>query len=132
MAAYAVFGTSRHLKVTVSSTMAVMSASVVADLASCDPAAYLAFTAALALTVGVMLVAAGLARLGFISTRSRGTRRSGWSGAPTCSGLPTASSRALTSTTASSTTSAAGGSAWTAGPGRSPVGLAGAAPCCQG
>jgi sulfate permease, SulP family len=67
LAAYAVFGTSRHLKVTVSSTMAVMSASVVADLAGGDPAAYLAFTAALALTVGVMLLAAGLARLGFIS-----------------------------------------------------------------
>ena len=67
MAAYAVFGTSRHLKVTVSSTMAVMSASAVAGLAGGDPAAYLAFTAALALTVGVMLVAAGLARLGFIS-----------------------------------------------------------------
>ena len=67
MAAYAVFGTSRHLKVTVSSTMAVMSASVVADLAGGDPAAYLVFTAALALTVGVMLVAAGLAHLGFIS-----------------------------------------------------------------
>ena len=32
MAAYAVFGTSRHLKVTVSSTMAVMSAAVVAPL----------------------------------------------------------------------------------------------------
>jgi high affinity sulfate transporter 1 len=67
LAAYAVFGTSRHLKVTVSSTMAVMSASVVADLAGGDPAAYLAFTAALALTVGVILIAAGLARLGFIS-----------------------------------------------------------------
>jgi high affinity sulfate transporter 1 len=67
MAAYAVFGTSRHLKVTVSSTMAVMSASVVAGLAGGDPAAYLAYTAALSLTVGVMLVAAGIARLGFIS-----------------------------------------------------------------
>jgi high affinity sulfate transporter 1 len=67
MAAYAVFGTSRHLKVTVSSTMAVMSASAVAGLAGGDPVAYLAFTAALALTVGVMLVAAGIARLGFIS-----------------------------------------------------------------
>ena len=67
MAAYAIFGTSRHLKVTVSSTMAVMSASAVAGLAGGDPVAYLAFTAALALTVGVMLVAAGLARLGFIS-----------------------------------------------------------------
>jgi len=67
LAAYAVFGTSRHLKVTVSSTMAIMSASVVAGLAGGDPAAYVAYTAALALTVGVMLVAAGLARLGFIS-----------------------------------------------------------------
>jgi sulfate permease, SulP family len=67
LTAYALLGTSRHLKVTVSSTMAVMSASVVADLAGGDPAAYLAFTAALALTVGLMLVAAGVARLGFIS-----------------------------------------------------------------
>ena len=67
LAAYAVFGTSRHLKVTVSSTMAVMSASVVADLARGDPASYLALTAALALIVGGILVAAGIARLGFIS-----------------------------------------------------------------
>ena len=44
LAAYAVFGTSRHLKVTVSSTMAVMSAAVVADLARGDPATYLALT----------------------------------------------------------------------------------------
>ena len=34
LAAYAVFGTSRHLKVTTSSTMAIMSASVVVDLAA--------------------------------------------------------------------------------------------------
>jgi high affinity sulfate transporter 1 len=67
LAAYAVFGTSRHLKVTVSSTVAIMSATVVADLAGGDPAAYLALTAALALIVGAMLVAAGIARLGFIS-----------------------------------------------------------------
>ncbi len=67
LAAYAVFGTSRHLKVTASSTMAVMSASVVAGLAGGDPASYVALTAALALVVGAMLVAAGLAKLGFIS-----------------------------------------------------------------
>jgi SulP family sulfate permease len=67
LAAYAAFGTSRHLKVTTSSTMAIMSASVVGDLAGGDAAAFLALTAALALTVGVMLVAAGVARLGFIS-----------------------------------------------------------------
>lgn len=67
LAAYAVFGTSRHAKVTASSTMAIMSASVVADAAGGDPASYVALTAALALIVGVILVAAGLARLGFIS-----------------------------------------------------------------
>ncbi len=67
LAAYAVFGTSRHLKVTVSSTMAIMSAAVVGDLAGGDAAAYVALTAALALIVGGILVAAGLARLGFIS-----------------------------------------------------------------
>ncbi len=67
MAAYAVFGTSRHLKVTVSSTMAIMSATVVADLARGDPGSYVAYTSALALIVGVMLVAGGLAKLGFVS-----------------------------------------------------------------
>jgi len=67
LAAYAVFGTSRHLKVTTSSTMAVMSASVVVGLAGGDPALYLALTSALALMVGAILVAAGVAKLGFIS-----------------------------------------------------------------
>ena len=67
LAAYAVFGTSRHLKVTTSSTMAIMSASVVGGLAAGDAGAYLALTSALALIVGVALVAAGIARLGFIS-----------------------------------------------------------------
>jgi SulP family sulfate permease len=67
LAAYAVFGTSRHLKVTTSSTMAVMSASVVAGLVSGDPAAFLAYTAALAMIVGGILVVGGIAKLGFIS-----------------------------------------------------------------
>jgi SulP family sulfate permease len=67
LAAYAVFGTSRDLKVTVSSTMAVMSASVVADLVATEPGSYPAYTAALALTVGGLLIVAGIARLGFIS-----------------------------------------------------------------
>lgn len=65
--AYAVFGTSRHLKVTASSTMAAMSAAVVAALAGGDSDRYLALTAALALTVGALLLLAGIARLGFIS-----------------------------------------------------------------
>jgi MFS superfamily sulfate permease-like transporter len=65
--AYAIFGTSRHLKVTASSTMAVMSAAVVAAMAGGDPDRNLQLTAALALTVGVLLLLAGIARLGFIS-----------------------------------------------------------------
>jgi high affinity sulfate transporter 1 len=47
--------------------MAIMSESVVADLAPPDVATYVALTAALALIVGVLLVAGGFARLGFIS-----------------------------------------------------------------
>lgn len=65
--AYTLFGTSRHLKVTTSSTMAVMSAAVVAPLAASDPSQYAALSAALALVVGVILIIAGFARLGFIS-----------------------------------------------------------------
>ncbi len=64
---YAIFSTSRHLKVTTSSTMAVMSAAVVVGMAAGDPARYAALTAALALIVGVILLLAGVARLGFIS-----------------------------------------------------------------
>ena len=67
LAAYAIFGTSRHIKVTTSSTMAIMSASVVAPLAGGDPDRYLALTAGLALVVGAILLAAGLIRLGFIA-----------------------------------------------------------------
>ncbi len=64
---YAIFGTSRQLKVTTSSTMAVMSAAVVVAIAGGDPARYAALTAALALTVGLILLLAGIVRLGFIS-----------------------------------------------------------------
>jgi high affinity sulfate transporter 1 len=64
---YAIFSTSRQLKVTASSTMAVMSAAVVGAMAAGDAASYAALTAALALTVGVILLLAGIVRLGFIS-----------------------------------------------------------------
>ena len=67
LAAYAVFGTSRHLRVTTSSTMAVMSLSVVTPIAGGDPIRFIALSAALALVVGALLVVAGVARLGFIS-----------------------------------------------------------------
>ena len=64
---YAIFSTSRQLKVTASSTMAVMSAAVVGAMAAGDATRYAALTAALALTVGVILLLAGIVRLGFIS-----------------------------------------------------------------
>ncbi len=65
--AYAVFGTSRHQKVLASSTMAVMSAAVIAPLAGGDMAAYASLSAMLALTVGILLILAGIVKLGFIS-----------------------------------------------------------------
>jgi len=64
---YAIFSTSRQLKVTASSTMAVMSAAVVGAMAAGDATRYAALSAALALTVGVILLLAGIVRLGFIS-----------------------------------------------------------------
>lgn len=67
MTLYAIFGTSRHLKVTASSTMAVMSAAVVAPLAGGDATTYWSLTAGLALVVGIMLLLAGAVRLGFIA-----------------------------------------------------------------
>lgn len=65
LAAYACLGTSRHLRVTTSSTMAIKSASVVAPLALGDPAAFVALTAGLAVMVGVVLVVADLLHLGY-------------------------------------------------------------------
>lgn len=67
LTAYALLGTSRHIKVTTSSTMAVMSVSVVTPLANGDPALFISLTTTLACIVGVMLVAAGLLKLGFLS-----------------------------------------------------------------
>ena len=67
LTAYAVFGTSRHLKVTTSSSVAIMSASVVGAIAAGDPSSFLALSAGLALFVGLILIVAGAARLGFLS-----------------------------------------------------------------
>ena len=67
MTAYAVFGTSRHLKVTASSSVAIMSASVVVAIAAGNASYYIPLSAALAILVGVILVVAGAARLGFLS-----------------------------------------------------------------
>ncbi len=67
MVAYAIFSTSRHIKVTATSTMAVTSAAVVAPLAGGDGSLYWSLTAELALIVGIMLLLAGIVRLGFIA-----------------------------------------------------------------
>jgi high affinity sulfate transporter 1 len=67
LSAYAMFGTSRHLKVTTSSSVAIMSASVVAAIAAGNAASYIPLSAALAMMVGVILIVAGAARLGFLS-----------------------------------------------------------------
>ena len=68
---YAVFGSSRHLVVGPDATMATLTAATVAPLAivdgSTDPARYAALAAALALTMGVILVLAGMLRLGFVA-----------------------------------------------------------------
>ena len=67
MTAYAIFATSRHLKITTSSTMSIMSLAVVAPLAAGDPAAFMALSSALALTVGIIMLVLGIVKLGFIS-----------------------------------------------------------------
>jgi SulP family sulfate permease len=68
LVAYALFGGSRHLIVGPTSTVAIVSASVVAPLAaSGGEQRYLALTIALALLTGAILVLAGLARLGLVA-----------------------------------------------------------------
>lgn len=64
--AYAVFGTSRQMFVGPSSTVAILSASTVAAVATASED-FVAMTVALALLVGVVFIAFGLFRLGFIS-----------------------------------------------------------------
>jgi sulfate permease, SulP family len=66
---YALFGSSRHLFVGPSATVATLSASSVAVVAtaSTGSAEYIALTAALTLIVGVIYLAGGLARMGFVS-----------------------------------------------------------------
>lgn len=70
---YALFGTSRHLSVgATSATAALLASSVVAAMAAAgvdtgDAQAYQAYAAAFVLVVGVVFLAAALARLGFIT-----------------------------------------------------------------
>jgi high affinity sulfate transporter 1 len=64
---YAVLGTSRQLNVGPSSSIAVLSAATIAPLAAADSARFLVLSATLALMTGAILIAAGLARLGFVA-----------------------------------------------------------------
>jgi sulfate permease, SulP family len=64
---YAAFGSSRHLVVGPMSATAALSAAAVADLTTGGPDDFLAFTAVLALVTGVLALAAGLLRLGFLA-----------------------------------------------------------------
>lgn len=61
---FAVFGTSRQLVVAVSAAVAVMSASIIGDLALADTSEFAVMTTALAILAGVFSVLAGLLKLG--------------------------------------------------------------------
>ncbi|MBL1096091.1 SulP family inorganic anion transporter [Streptomyces coffeae] len=67
IALYAVFGSSRLLSVGPESTIALMTATVVAPLAAGDPARYAVLASALAVAVGLMSLVAWAARLGFVA-----------------------------------------------------------------
>jgi sulfate permease, SulP family len=64
---YAMFGTSRQLVVAVSSGVAVMSASIVGEIALPDSTEFIALTAGLALLTGLVSVVTGLLRLGRVA-----------------------------------------------------------------
>jgi SulP family sulfate permease len=66
LVAYALFGSSRHLVVGATSAASILSASTVAAV-SPDPGRAVALSAALAIIAGVILIAAGLLRLGFVT-----------------------------------------------------------------
>lgn len=65
--AYALTGTSRQLIVSPTSSSALISASVVGDMARGDLGRFVALTAALAIITGAVLALLGFLRLGFIS-----------------------------------------------------------------
>jgi SulP family sulfate permease len=65
---YAAFGSSRHLVVGPMSATAALSAAAVAEVATQGSAGFAAHTAALAITTGLLTLAAGLLRLGFLAS----------------------------------------------------------------
>jgi MFS superfamily sulfate permease-like transporter len=66
--AFAVFGSSRQLVVALDASTAALLGAAIASLASGDPAREIALASLVALLVGAVLIAAGLARVGVIAT----------------------------------------------------------------
>lgn len=64
---YGLFGTSRQIACSPTSTAAIMTAAVVAAHGDAGPAQALTLAAMVAILVGILSVAAGIARLGFLS-----------------------------------------------------------------
>jgi high affinity sulfate transporter 1 len=67
LAAYAIFGTSRHLVAAATSAAAVLLASSVGGLAGADAARYMSDAAGLVIFCGGLFLIAGLLRLGFVA-----------------------------------------------------------------
>ncbi|MFF4486421.1 SulP family inorganic anion transporter [Streptomyces sp. NPDC001544] len=67
LALYALLGSSRLLSVGPESTTALMTATVIGPLAAGDPGRYAVVASTLAITVGLLCVAARAARLGFVA-----------------------------------------------------------------
>jgi SulP family sulfate permease len=68
MVIYAVLGTSRPLSVSTTTTLAILAAAALGEtVPGGDPASLLSASATLTLLVGVVLVLAGLLRLGFVA-----------------------------------------------------------------
>jgi sulfate permease, SulP family len=65
---YAAFGSSQHLVVGPMAATAALSAAAVGEVAAGHPGAFAALTVTLALTAGVLALAAGVARLGFVAS----------------------------------------------------------------
>jgi high affinity sulfate transporter 1 len=67
LVAYALFGSSRQLIIAPDAATCAIIAAIVAPLAGQDPARYVSLAAGLAVIAGVFCIAAGLARLGFLT-----------------------------------------------------------------
>ena len=64
---YALMGGVREMSVGPEATIALLTASIIAPLAEGDPSRYLALGAGVALMAGILLMLAGIARLGFVT-----------------------------------------------------------------